>query len=210
MSKYATMDSTIKAIVFSGLLSLTSTSTAFAEENFVNVQVKATPWSQGWSVGLHLGRAIDKSVRTLGAFNPLAVGFVDYNLISLGVRKKLADYGPYFSLYSELNISRIFGDEEYNEVFFTPTVSWNFFPWDNVVDTTASIGVGLSYTSIESNLDNAGKNLLASMIFELEFKLPEYEKVALFTRIHHRSTAGIFAKEGGSNFYAIGLRYNFN
>ena len=109
-----------------------------------------------------------------------------------------------------INFTRIFGDEDYSEVFFTPTISWNYFPWDNVVDTTAAIGVGLSYTSIESNLDNSGKNLLASMIFELEFKLPEYEKVSMFTRIHHRSTAGIFAEGGGSNFYAIGLRYNFN
>ena len=204
------MAKAIKAIAFSGLLSLAATYAALAEENYVNVQVKATPWSQGWSVGLHLGRAIDKSVRTLGAFNPLAVGYTDYGLVSLGVRKRLADYGPYFSLYSELNISRIFGDEEYSEVFFTPTVSWNLFPWDNVVDTSASIGVGLSYTSIESNLDNSGKNLMASMIFELEFKLPEYEKLSLFTRIHHRSTAGIFANGGGSNFYAVGLRYNFN
>ncbi len=199
-----------QAIAISGFLCLAAANTAFAEEKFVDVQLKATPWSQGWSVGVHVGRVIDKSVRTLGAFNPFTVGFDNYGLISLGVRKKLADYGPYFSLYSELNISRIFGDEDYSEVFFTPTVSWNYFPWDNIVDTSASIGVGLSYTSIESNLDNSGTNLLASMIFELEFELPKYEKVSLFTRIHHRSTAGIFADSGGSNFYAVGLRYNFN
>ncbi len=152
---------TFKAGLLSGLLMLAAANTALAKENFVDVQVKATPWSKGWSVGV-------------------------------------------------LNFTRIFGDEDYSEVFFTPTISWNYFPWDNVVDTTAAIGVGLSYTSIESNLDNSGKNLLASMIFELEFKLPEYEKVSMFTRIHHRSTAGIFAEGGGSNFYAIGLRYNFN
>jgi len=201
---------TIKAALFAGMLSLVAVDTALAQRAVKADKLKPVPWSQGWSVGLHWAQGIKNSVRTLGAFNPLGIGYIDYNLVSLGLRKKVADYGKYFSLYSELNVSRIYGDENYSEVFFTPTVSWDYFPWDNVVDTSASVGVGLSYTSIESTLDNSGTKLLASMIFELEFTIPKYERFPLFVRIHHRSTAGIFADEGGSNFHAIGLRYNLN
>jgi len=202
------MTETFKTVLFATALALSAAdTTTAAETSFADQKFKATPWSQDWSVGVHWGQTIENNVRSLDAFNPFKIGYLDYSLVSLGLRKKIANYGPYFSLYSELNVSHIYGDEDYNEVFFTPTISWDYFPWDKVLNTSASIGVGLSYTSIESNLDNSGKKLMASMIFELEFKLPEYEKVALFTRIHHRSTAGIFAAGGGSNFHAIGLRY---
>jgi hypothetical protein len=159
---------------------------------------------------MHRGQAIKNSVRTLGAFNPGTINYRSENLISLGLRKKMASYGQYFSLHSELNVSRIYGKEDYSEVFLTPTISWDYFPWDATLDTSASVGVGLSYTSIASNLDRSGKKLMASMIFELEFKLPQHEHLSLFTRIHHRSTAGIFANGGGSNFHAVGLRYYLN
>jgi len=199
-----------KVAVFAGMLSLITVNTAIAQKTLKGDRLKAVPWSQGWSVGVHWAQGIKNSVRTLGVFNPWGIGYLDYNLISLGLRKKVAEYGKYYSFYSELNFSRIYGDENYSEVFFTPTVSWDYFPWDNVLDTSASIGAGLSYTSIASRFDNSGKKLMASVIIELEFTLPKYERFPLFVRIHHRSTAGIFADEGGSNLHAIGLRYKFN
>lgn len=204
------MIKTFKTALFTALLTLIAANSVTAEEKFNDAHLKFVPWSQGWSVGMHWGQAIKNSVRTLGAINPAAIGYDDYNLISLGLRKRIAYYDHYFSIYSELNATRIYGDEHYSEVFLTPAISWDYFPWDDVLDTSASVGVGISYTSRKSALDNSGKKLMASMIFELEFKLPGHDRLSLFTRIHHRSTAGIFASSGGSNFHAIGLRYSFN
>ena len=191
-------------------LSFLASDLAVADQIYDPSKIAMTPLNQGWSVGVHWGQNIDNNVRTLSAFNPFAWDVKDYQLVSLGLRKKIFDYDKYFSGYAELNVSHIFKTENYNEIFFTPTVSWNYFPWDHVVDTTASIGVGLSYTSIESELDNSGKKLMASVIIELEMMLPEQRDWSVFGRIHHRSTAGIFAKQGGSNFPSIGLRYHLN
>ena len=102
-------------------------------------------------------------------------------------------------------------DEDYAEFFVTPTVSWDYFPWDDYVDTSASVGVGLSYTTTESSLDGSDEKLMASMIFELEFTVPEEERWSFYTRLHHRSSAyGTFSDGGGSNFPSIGLRFHLN
>ena len=47
-------------------------------------------------------------------------------------------------------------------------------------------------------------------MLELALGLPDYPRVALITRIHHRSDAfGLIADEGGSNALAFGLKWRF-
>jgi hypothetical protein len=44
----------------------------------------------------------------------------------------------------------------------------------------------------------------------LAFSLPQHKRVALITRIHHRSNAfGLIAEAGGSNAVAMGLKVKF-
>lgn len=196
------------AFVFLGLLSVNG---ALAEEAIKTNGLVIPSWSEGWSLGGHWGRAIDNSVESLEAFQPQKWDGLDYAVFSIGGRKELLKFDKYFSIYTELNASFIYGDEDYAEIFLTPTLSWNLFPWDDYLDTSASIGVGLSYALEASDLDGSGEELMASMIFELEFRLPDVPDWSLYTRIHHRSSAyNTFSDGGGSNFPSIGLRYHFN
>jgi|GEM_PF-5180354 len=205
------MLSKVIAVCFIGLLNVFALGSVVAGEKLLTEDLNIPALSEGWSVGVHWGHAIENTVESLEAFQPYEWDFLDYQVISVGFRKKILSYDKYFSIYTELNSSYIYGDEDYAEFFVTPTVSWDLFPWDDYIDTSASVGVGLSYTTKEADLDESGEKLMASMIFELEFAVPEDERWSFYTRLHHRSSAyGTFSDGGGSNFPSIGLRFRLN
>ncbi|MGM0535333.1 MAG: hypothetical protein ACQER5_04580 [Pseudomonadota bacterium] len=168
---------------------------------------------QGWALGLHGGRAIDQSVQDGTAFDPFGWDFQDYSLTSLGLRKDLMPLGRHLRLFSELHVAWVSGDEEYGEVAFTPTLSWESFPWDHALDTRALVGAGLSYTTKSTQIDDVDGRLLASMIFELEVQPAPWESWSIYTRLHHRSNAfGLFGDDSdsrGSNFPSLGVRYHW-
>ncbi|GED23419.1 hypothetical protein [Halomonas halmophila] len=174
--------------------------------------ISVTPWGEGWALGGHAGQAIHETVKSGEAFNPFAWESRDYYIASVGLQKELVDFGGYSKLYTEANVSYIFGDEDYFESFITPSLSWEPFPWDDSVDTTAYLGVGLSYTTEESQLDDSGEKLMASMIFELEAQPDAWGPWSVYGRLHHRSSAfGFFSdQEGGSNIPSLGVRYHFD
>lgn len=81
-----------------------------------------------------------------------------------------------------------------------------------------SAGIGLSYaldtpTYEQGPDDNPTKRYPLQLYdaFELEWRLDSWPRFSLITRIHHRSGAyGLIApRHVGSNFLAIGLRYQF-
>lgn len=200
-----------KSVLLAGILGIFATNCATADETIKNDGINIVPWSEGWSVGAHWGRAVDNTVESFEAFQPTKWESLDYSVISFGGRKKILNVDKYFSIYTEINASYIYGDEDYGEIFITPTISWDLFPWDDYLDTSASVGVGISYTSTESELDDSNEKFMASMIFEVEVTLPEDKGWSVYTRLHHRSSAyGTFSDGGGSNFPSIGLRYHFN
>lgn len=174
-------------------------------------ELSVTPWEQGWALGGHAGQAVHETVKSGEAFNPFVWDFMDYYIVSTGLQKELVDFWGYSKLYTEANVSYIFGDEHYFETFLTPSISWEPFPWDDVLDTTAYLGVGISYTSETSRLDHSGEHWMASMIFELEVQPDSWGPWSLYGRIHHRSTAyGTFGDDGGgSNIPSLGVRYHF-
>lgn len=186
-------------------LGVGASGTAWADE------VSVTPWGQGWALGGHAGQAVHETVKSGEAFNPFVWDFRDYYIVSTGLQKELVDFWGYSKLYAEANVSYIFGDEHYFETFLTPSISWEPFPWDDVLDTTAYLGVGVSYTSETSRLDDSGENWMASMIFELEVQPDSWGPWSLYGRLHHRSTAyGTFGDDGGgSNIPSLGVRYHF-
>lgn len=169
--------------------------------------------ANGWAVGVHSGRAIKESLRTGEAFLPTEWEFKDYYVTSIGLRKEVWQLWRHSRIFTEMNLSWISGDEEYAEAFVTPTITWDTFPWDHVVDTTAALGVGLSYTSKTTELDEIDQRWMASMIVELEMQPASWDSWSMYTRIHHRSNAGgVFGDETdakGSNFPSLGLRYHF-
>ncbi|MCW4151731.1 hypothetical protein OM427_19630 [Halomonas sp. 18H] len=173
--------------------------------------VSVTPWGEGWALGGHAGKAIHETVKSGEAFNPFAWEFKDYKIVSTGLQKELVDFGGYSKIYTEANVSYVWGKEEYYEAFMTPSISWERFMWDDTIDTTASVGVGMSYTSEASKLDDSGKRWMVSMIFELEGQPAAWGPWSIYGRLHHRSTAGIINDgDGGSNIPSLGVRYHFD
>lgn len=93
---------------------------------------------------------------------------------------------------------------------------WADFPWNHFVMTSAAVGEGLSYDTrvptVESTDPNeASKQLLNYLMFEVTFALPSYPQLEWVGRIHHRS--GVFglygAKNSGSTAIGVGIRYRF-
>ncbi len=104
----------------------------------------------------------------------------------------------------------------FEEYVLAVLLRYHTFPWDNYVDTSIAIGEGLSLTSKiperESQRDQSeSRHLLNYLAIEFAFSIPKYPKAGMVYRIHHRS--GVFGLFGGvkgaSDFYMLGLRYNF-
>lgn len=92
---------------------------------------------------------------------------------------------------------------------------WENFPWDKYVVNTYAIGWGVSYDSRVStwekqDSDNS-KRLLNYLMFETTLAAPEYPRLQLVLRLHHRSGAfGLYGADNtSSNFVGAGVRYLF-
>lgn len=86
------------------------------------------------------------------------------------------------------------------------------------LDLRPGAGLGISYALDRPTYEDGPKDRPEKRyrfqnfnIYELEWSLPEVTRLALVTRIHHRSGMyGLIAPSRvGSNFLALGLRYSF-
>lgn len=101
---------------------------------------------------------------------------------------------------------------------FDPYLSfrWANWPWNDRLVTSFAIGEGISYTtsipSLEKKSNKNTKRLLNYLMLEAAFALPQYPRLQLVARIHHRSGAfGLYrAGNTGSNAIGLGLRYLFD
>ena len=107
-------------------------------------------------------------------------------------------------------------DMDHWEVNALTSLRWNRFSWDNSIDTSVAMGVGLSYAFekpvFEIEEHDTTNRMLVYLLVELAFSIPKHPQWALVTRIHHRSSAyGTFEDdiEGASNSLGIGLQYRF-
>ncbi len=93
---------------------------------------------------------------------------------------------------------------------------WANLPWNHYINTSFAIGEGVSYVTSyialekEANHSNT-KRFLNYLMFEATVASPNYPRLQLLIRIHHRSGAfGLYrAKNAGSNVIGLGIRYSF-
>jgi len=91
---------------------------------------------------------------------------------------------------------------------------WEKFWWNDVLDTSLAFGLGPSFATREPELEleineNTSQFLIYWML-ELAIGLPKHPRIAVFTRIHHRSDGfGLISNGGGSNALVFGLKWRF-
>jgi hypothetical protein len=116
------------------------------------------------------------------------------------------------------NITQRVGHNQAHIYEFNPyfEARWADFPWDQYILTSFAIGEGISYATsvpaLEASSDENSKRLLNYLMLEASFASPNYKRLHLFVRIHHRSGMfGVYhAGNTGSNSLGLGIRYLFD
>ena len=142
------------------------------------------------------------------------VDFKDSYMITAALARRIGTYGDKASFEIEGQIVKHFNVQTHWELNALVAARWEAFWWDHVLDTSVAFGLGPSYATdtpeIEIINDGDTARLLIYWMFELAVGLPNYPRVALITRVHHRSNAfGWVAENGGSNALAMGLKWRF-
>jgi hypothetical protein len=181
----------------------------------VNAQdVKAKPAGQyDWAVTAYGAKLTGDS------FDEVLSGDADFSndkIWVLALSRRLARFRWDIDLEAEAQIARQDSLERHWELNGLADLRWNRFFWDRYLDTSAAVGLGLSYASekpeFEINEQGATNRLMAYVLFELAFSLPEYPKWAVVARWHHRSAAwGTFEDdiETASNAIGLGIKRRF-
>jgi hypothetical protein len=177
------------------------------------------PAEPEWAVTLFNGIF---TARTFGKTTFNIPGHFESNYIhGLSVSRELWKTEKHFSwelegMFAKHHGKHKTGYQNYEEFVLAVFLRYRTFPWDNFIDTSFAIGEGLSLTSKtperESQRDDSeSQPLLNYLAIELAFSIPKYPKASIVYRIHHRSGAfGLFGGvKGASDFYMLGLRYNF-
>ncbi len=93
-------------------------------------------------------------------------------------------------------------------------VRWRDFPWNDVIKTTASMGLGLAYSEEvflidrEKHLDSDRSHVKFNWPIQLSFALPQYPQHQLTVFIMHQS-GGLIFDRGGVNNIGLGYRLGF-
>jgi hypothetical protein len=148
--------------------------------------------------------------------NPFGASYADAYLLAASYsRPYTRGSGGPLSWEWEGNLAYNFGDQDHFELNLAPAaIRWHRFPWSERVNTTAGMGVGLSYAfgfpDLENEIEGDTRQLLIYWFVEVTAGPPEgHWSVAL--RLHHRSTGfGLMGVEdGGMNAPGLGFRYEF-
>jgi hypothetical protein len=140
--------------------------------------------------------------------------FKDSNLVTAALARRIGAYGDKASFEIEGQIVKHFNIQTHWELNALVVARWEAFWWDDVLDTSVAFGLGPSYATdepeIETEINGNTSQFLIYWMLELALGLPDYPRVALITRIHHRSDAfGLIPDGGGSNALAFGLKWRF-
>ena len=147
-------------------------------------------------------------------YNADDLDFKDSYLIGVTLARRIGKYQDKASFEIEGQIVKHFHFQTHWELNALVAARWEAFWWDDVLDTSVAFGLGPSYATdepeVEIENDGDTSQLLVYWMLEVAMGLPDYPRVALITRIHHRSDAyGADADTGGSNTLAVGLKWRF-
>ena len=140
--------------------------------------------------------------------------FKDSYLVTAALARRIGGYGDKASFEIEGQIVKHFNIQTHWELNALVAARWEAFWWDDILDTSVAFGLGPSFASdepeIETENDGNTSRFMMYWMLELAIGLPDYPRVALITRIHHRSDAfGLVADGGGSNALVFGLKWRF-
>ena len=175
----------------------------------------STSWADErlYSLNLYVGRMTSNNWDEF-FHNVDGLNFKDSYLIGVTLARCIGKYQDKASFEIEGQIVKHFNFQTHWELNALVAARWEKFWWDDVLDTSVAFGLGPSYATDEPEieLENDGDTarLLIYWMLELAIGLPDYPRVALITRIHHRSDAfGLISDRGGSNALAVGLKWRF-
>jgi hypothetical protein len=137
-------------------------------------------------------------------------------LSGLGLNWQFYRHGDTWDLELEPMFVQHFGSADFGELAAVVMARWRKFPWNECLPTTVAVGEGLSYVDQIPEIETRGpgvgpiNHLNNLLIFEATFALASQPRTAVVLRLHHRSVAfNLFGENNESNFFCLGLRYNF-
>ena len=178
-----------------------------------------TPVSAVWAderlyaLNLYAGRLTSNNWEDF-ITNSGGLDFKNSYLVTAALARRIGTYGDKASFEIEGQIVKHFNVQTHWELNALVAARWEAFWWDDVLDTSVAFGLGPSYAAdepeIETEIYGDTSQFMIYWMLELALGLPDYPRVALIARIHHRSDAfGLIADEGGSNALAFGLKWRF-
>lgn len=126
--------------------------------------------------------------------------------------------GNEFHPLLELPLTLLIMDENGRSPFLNYSASfqvrWRDFPWNHVVSTTASMGVGLAYSEeiflmdYQTHPDKYRSHVKFNWPIELSLALPQYPQHQVTFFIWHQS-GGLMFDRGGVNGFGLGYRLGY-
>jgi len=167
-------------------------------------------FEKGWSFSLYGGIYTSKPFPN--ALWPSTPEVEEEYFLGVAVAKKIAEWREFLSLEVEGIFAKHYGEnmegkQDYEEYVGALIIRYQAFPWEKYLKNTLAIGHGYSYAT--RLLGDENKNGLFFFMVEVTFALPFYQDLGLVCRIHHRSGGDGFIGRGDTNFYTLGLRYQF-
>lgn len=172
-----------------------------------------TAGSKNYALTVYGGRLTDGDWHE--SFGP-GTTFIDSDLVVAALAKTLsrsADGGRSYEV--EGQIAKHSGLQDNLEYNLLGAVRWHDLFWRDKLNSTAAIGLGVSYASSVPRaeatvINSSSEKLLTYWHLELTLGPPKRDWQASI-RMHHRSTAyGLFGNNGGSNAVTLGVRYAFD
>ena len=146
--------------------------------------------------------------------DPSGLEFADAYLATVALARPLRRYHEGgLGLETEGQVVYNFGDQSHWEFNALIAARWYRFPWNNTLETTLSVGGGLSWASevpeVEVQLEGSSEQLLLYGHLEMTFARPGSYWAGIL-RLHHRSGGfGLLADDGGMNALCLGLTRRF-
>jgi len=163
-----------------------------------------------WGIALYAGKAISGPLQNIINFR--LGDYLPNYLLTLAVSRRIWKISAGTQLEGELQLAK--NMESGGPYQINPVLGFRVthLPWDKYLDSSFSLGNGVSYSSHVAQLelaDGVDQRLLYYIYLEFAFRIPAAKQVSFLWRAHHRAGVfGLFGASGGTNYMCLGLRYS--